>query len=351
MRRRRSAKLRVGLLGCGAIASYAHLRLLPHLRGAELVAVADPAPEARARARRIAAVPSHERSEDLLERDDVDAVVICAPTPEHAELALASATAGKHFYLEKPLATNLEDGRDVVEAAASTELATAIGFNRRFHPLYAQAREVLSAGLIGRVRAVGMAFCEPRPADGMASWMRRRATGGGVLLDLASHHLDSLRWLLDDEIDQAAASLSSEESEHDTASLSLSMRSGIEARGFFSYRTGFADYLELLGDRGMIRVDRFRRSLELSRRRSRGYGLRRAWTPPSAAIATWRLQRPFRRVREVSFRRSLAAFVSLARGGPARPASLEDGLRCLEAIVEAESSALAADELSGLATG
>jgi predicted dehydrogenase len=183
-----------------------------------------------------------------------------------------------------------------------------------------------------------MAFCEPRPADAMPMWMGSRATGGGVLLDLASHHLDSLRWLLDDEIDEVAASLSSEESEHDTARLSLSTLGGVDGQGFFSFRTGFADYLEFVGDRGTMRIDRFRPALELRTRRSRGYGNARGWTRPSAAVASWRLQRPIRRVREVSFRRSLVEFVSLARGGTGRVASLEDGQRCLQAILDAEES-------------
>ncbi len=339
------AKLRIGLVGCGAIASYAHLRVLGHLPAAALVAAADPEPNARARARRLAGVPVHDRAEDLLSREDVDAVVICAPTPAHSELALMATAAGKHFYLEKPIATNVEAARRVVEAAAQAELATAIGFNRRLHPLYQQAREILRAGRIGRVRAVAMAFCEPRPPDAMPTWMRRRATGGGVLLDLASHHIDSLRWFLDDELGEVAASLSTELSEHDTARLWLSTRGGVEGQGFFSFRAGYADYLEFLGDRGTLRVDRFQPTLELKVGRTHRYGIARSRIRPSAAITIWRLQRPFRRVREVSFRRSLARFVELVQGRPRQLASLEDGLRSLEGVVEAEASAHAAREL------
>lgn len=345
MRRPRD-KLRIGLIGCGAIASYAHLRLLRRLRGTELVGVADPAPEARERAQRLAGAPVHEHAGELLSRGDVDAVVICAPTPTHAELALAAAAAGKHFYLEKPIATDAEEARRVVEAAREAGVVTAIGFNRRCHPLYQRARELLRAGRIGQVRAVTMVFSEPRPSELMPSWMRSRETGGGVLLDLASHHLDSLRWLLDDELDDVVASLSSRESEHDEARLALATRAGVDAQGFFSFRTGFADHLEFLGDRGTLRVDRFRPALQLSVRRIRRYGIGRTWTGPSAAVASWRLQRPFRRVREVSFGRSLAGFAELCRGGPRRLAALEDGRLCLEAILEAEASAGARGELT-----
>ena len=332
------SKLGIGLIGCGTIASYAHLRVLRHLEGAALVAASDPDPEASERARRLARVPVHARADDLLARDDVDAVVICAPTPCHAELAVAAATAGHGFYLEKPIATNAQDARRVLEAATQAGVATAVGFNRRRHPLYEQARQILRTGRIGRVRGVQMAFCEPALPVEMPTWKRRRATGGGVLLDLASHHIDSLRWLLDDEVEAAEASLSSELSEHDSAQLRLSIEGGAEAQGFFSYRAGHADFLEFLGERGLLRVDRFRPSLELRLRRSRGYGTSRAWVGPSRAVAAWRLQRPFRRVREVSFRRSLQGWVELVHGRPRRVASLEDGLRCLETVLDAEPS-------------
>lgn len=336
---KRAAKVRVGLIGCGAIASYAHLRVLRFLRGAVLVAVSDPDPDARARARAVGRVPVHERAEDLLGRDDVDAVVICAPTPVHAELAVAAAAAGRHFYLEKPIAANAQDARRALDAATAAGVVTAVGFNRRLHPLYEQARDILRARRIGRVRGIQMAACEPTLAEALAPWRRSRETGGGVLLELASHHVDSLRWLLDDEIEEAAASFCSERSEQDTARLALSLRDGAEAQGFFSYHAGHSDFLEFLGEQGVLRVDRFRTNLELRRRRTRGYGTWRAWVRPTPTVAAWHLQRPFRRVREVSFRRSLQAYVDLTLGGPRRVASLEDGLRSLEAILEAESAA------------
>jgi myo-inositol 2-dehydrogenase/D-chiro-inositol 1-dehydrogenase len=335
----RSAELRVGLAGCGEIASYAHLRVLRHLGGARLMAVADPSPEARTRAQHIARVPVHDSTQDLVAREDVDAVVICAPTPLHADLAAAAARAGKHFYLEKPVATNAPDAMRVIDAAAQAGVVGAVGFNRRLHPLYEQAREVLRSGRIGPVRAVQMAFCEPTAPTHMPPWKLSRATGGGVLLDLASHHVDSLRWLLDDEVTEATASLSSALSEHDAAVIGLSTSADVEVQGFYSYRAGHSDFLEFLGERGTLRVDRFRPALGLRVRRTRGYGTSRGWLPPSRTVAKWRLQRPFRRVREVSFRRSLEAYGALVAGSPARVASLDDGLRCLDALLEAEASA------------
>ena len=138
-----------------------------------------PDPAARERANRVAGVPVYEEPAELLRRTDIAAVVICTPTHLHAPLAIAAASAGKHFYLEKPIATTAAEARDIIEAAGQAGVTGAIGFNRRLHPLYQQARDLLAGGRIGRVRAVQTTCCEPMPLETMPSWRQQRVTGGG----------------------------------------------------------------------------------------------------------------------------------------------------------------------------
>ncbi len=333
--------VRVGLVGLGAIAASHHLPELLRAPGADLVAVADPDPGARHRALRLADLAAYDDPDALLARADVEAVVICAPSGRHADLAVAAADAGKHVYLEKPVATDGQDGRRVAEAMARAGVIAAVGFNRRLHPLYEQARGIVARGRIGRVRALQSAFCEPVGPETMPEWKRRRATGGGVLLDLASHHVDLARWLLRDEVESASARCASELSEQDTAWLSLGMRGGARVEGVYSYRAGYADYLELIGERGTLRVDRHRPALDLRLHRHRGYGLRRGRPAPTPAVTTWRLRRLAGRGGEPSYGRSVEAFLGLVRGGAARGASLADGLRSLEVVLAAEGSACA----------
>jgi myo-inositol 2-dehydrogenase / D-chiro-inositol 1-dehydrogenase len=333
--------MKIGLLGCGSIAYWCHLPALRRMRGAVLVAAADPDPQARARAARAGRVPVFERPADLLAGAEVDAVVICAPTRLHAELAIAAAEAGKHFYLEKPMATSADDARRVVAATAAAGVVGVLGFNRRLHPLYQQARRLLVEGRIGPVRAVQSAFCEPTPLRAMPEWKRHRTTGGGVLLDLASHHVDLLRWFLDDEIAAATARLESATSEHDSARLELMTRGGVQVQSFFSFRAGLADFVEFYGERGTLRVDRHSPRLELRVPRRFGYGVRRARVPPTGAVLAWRLVRWTRPSLDPSYRRSLQAFVDRLHGRGDGAASLEDGLRSLEVILGAERAACA----------
>src|SRR6476620_9375567 len=152
--------MRIGVLGCGVIAYWAHLRVLRRMPGATLEAAADPDPAARASARRLTGVPMHERAEDLLRRSDIDVVVICAPTQCHADLAVAAAGAGKHFYLEKPIATDAAGAKRVVDAAAaagvigrSASIAGFIHFTSRRETFSLPAASDRCAGCDGALRA------------------------------------------------------------------------------------------------------------------------------------------------------------------------------------------------------
>jgi predicted dehydrogenase len=331
--------VRFGVVGCGVIAYWTHLRELRRLDGAQLVAAADPDAGARARAGRAAGIPVYEAVEDLLARPDIDAVVISVPTKAHADIAVAGIAARKHVYIEKPLATSAEDAGRVLTAAARTGVTAVVGFNRRHHPSFLQARALIAGGVIGDVKAVHSAFCEPIDPSSMPAWKKHRATGGGVLLDLGSHHVDLLRWLLDDEIAGVAARITSDRSEQDTAWLRCTMARGAEAHGFFSFNAGRTDFVEVIGERGTIRVDRHRAAPVLQLARRHGYGVRRAFLAPRLDAIRWQISRLARPSYESSYRHALRAFVAVVRGETAQVATLLDGWRSLEAILAAEAGA------------
>ncbi len=334
----RPGRVGFGVIGCGVIAYWTHLRELKHVPGARLVAASDPDAGARERAAKLTGIPVHADVSELLARSDIDAVVISAPTQLHAELGIATARAGKHIYLEKPVATTVEDAVRLAEAVRDARVMMAVGFNRRCHPLFVQARELIGSGVIGDVRAVLSTFNEPLATDSMPTWKRSRITGGGVLLDLGSHHADLLRWFLNREAAEVEAQISSHSSEHDEAWMRLSMAGGASAQSYFSFRAGRADFLEFVGERGTLRVDRHATSLSLRVARRFGYGVRSAFVPPSRETLAWRLRRLARPSYESSYRMALADFVQSIRGGITRGAGLNDGLRSLNIVLAAEES-------------
>jgi myo-inositol 2-dehydrogenase / D-chiro-inositol 1-dehydrogenase len=331
--------MRIGVIGCGVIAYWYHLRELRTLRRTKIVAIAERDATARERARQLTGAAALEDADELLRRDDIDAVIVSAPTYLNAGLAISAARAGKHVYIEKPATITRREALDLQEAVRQADVRATIGFNRRYHPLCKHARTLIAAGAIGSVRSVLSTFCEPLPAETMPAWKRRRSTGGGVLLDLASHHVDLLRWFLNDEVAEARASIASHVTEDDQAWLELRTCKGVESRSFFSFRTGRADWLEFAGESGTLRVDRHRRTLSMRVSRRFGYGVRSAFLFPPMDLLRWWGARLMRPSYEPSYRLALSAFVESIQGEKTEIASLEDGLRSVEVLFAAEESA------------
>jgi predicted dehydrogenase len=333
-----AAKIRFGVIGCGVIAYWSHLRSLKKLTGAQLVAASDPDEDARQQAKRLTGVEVHAESSELLARPDIDAVVISAPTHLHSQLGIAAAAAGKHIYVEKPVATGAADALQFAEAVRTAGVHCAIGFNRRCHPLYLQARDLIRSGTVGQIRSVYSSFNEPLPGDAMPEWKRSRSTGGGVPLDLGSHHADLLRWFLDDEVETVEAQIESRVSADDEAWMRITMRNGVRAQSYFSFHAGRADFMEFFGEHGVLRLDRHRPSLSLRVARRFGYGVRSALVWPTSPVLAWQIARLARPSYEPSYRLALADFVQTIRGGPSRGATLADGLESLNIILAAEES-------------
>src|SRR3972149_5750923 len=135
------AKVRIGLIGTGWIGQHHGQNILAN-EHAELVAVYNPT-ESKAKAfleRQGCPAEINKRYEDLLKREDVDAVVIASPNASHAEQAIAAAEAGKHIYLEKPLAITLEDCRKVIKAVTRAGVKSDMGYHRRLSPLTQHAK-------------------------------------------------------------------------------------------------------------------------------------------------------------------------------------------------------------------
>jgi predicted dehydrogenase len=116
----------------------------------------------------------------------------------------------------------------------------------------------------------------------------------------------------------------------------LSTGSGIEVQSLFSFRAAHADVVELVGERGQLRIDRHRGALDLMVRWRTRYGVRPAWPGPGLDVVAWRAGRFVGLGGDPSYRRALRAFVQRAGGSTVELPTLEDGLRSLQAVLAAE---------------
>jgi predicted dehydrogenase len=332
------AALRVGIIGCGRIALSVHLNNLTRLSNARLVALAEPDPQRRQEAARLVpAATTFAEYRDLLEKSDVEAVLVCLPNARHAEAAVAVLEGGKHLYLEKPLATNLHDARSVLEAWRRVRLIGMIGFNYRFHPLYQSAQRHIQSGELGELVCARSVFASaPRE---LPAWKRTR--DGGALLDLASHHVDLVRYLFGQEVRDVFAELRSQSSEQDSAMVQLRLADGLLVQSFFSLNADDEDRFEIYGQAGKLALDRYRSldvevtgpTLSVSRLKQFTHGL------TSLLGSRYPLQRILAPAREPSYQAAVAHFVACAlENRPAKP-DFEDGCRSLAVLQAAEESA------------
>ncbi|MBM4264466.1 MAG: Gfo/Idh/MocA family oxidoreductase [Deltaproteobacteria bacterium] len=330
------SRTKVGLVGCGEIVRLVHLNILTQLPEAELTALAEVDPERRHAAQlRAPAAQSYATYQDLLAQADVDAVVICLPSALHAEAAEAALAMNKHVYLEKPLATSLGDAQRLVAAWQQSQVVGMIGFNYRFSALHLALQQHIRAGTAGAL--VGARSLFSTPPQLLPRWKQQRATGGGVLLDLASHHIDMVRFLFAQEICAVFASLRSQTTEDDSAFLELQLADGMLVQSFFSLNTVQEDRFAVYGRQGKLAVDRHRSPAVDINGRGDSSALKR-WCPDWAVLQR-RLRRLWGSSYEPSYSAALQHFVRQIRSAEPAAPDFYDGYRSLAVVTAAEESA------------
>jgi myo-inositol 2-dehydrogenase/D-chiro-inositol 1-dehydrogenase len=330
----------VGLLGCGRIARIFHLPILADLAGVELVAVAEPDPVGRARA--VAAAPRATVVadwRDVVADPGIDALVVCLPSGMHAEAAGAAFEAGRHVYLEKPIATSLDDGRRVLAAWRSSGKVGMAGFDQRFEPAIDALRREVLAGRVGAPTGARLAMGSGR--RDAPEWKRARATGGGVLLDLGSHMADLTRFVLGEEVREVCASLATTLADEDTASFTMTLASGKLAQAWVTLAGITESRVEVVGERGLLTADRYAGTV-------RFFPLEPAWSRVDRAReGLARLGRDSRALIEIAqplaigatYRAALEAFAAAVAAGRQTSPDIGDGFRSLAVVLAAEASA------------
>jgi myo-inositol 2-dehydrogenase/D-chiro-inositol 1-dehydrogenase len=332
--------VKIALIGCGQIVQGVHLPILASLPDVVVTALAEPDATRRAQAQqRVPAAKALAKWEDALTLAEVDAVIISLPTGLHARAAIAAFEAGKHGYLEKPIATSVDDGAAVVEAWRRSNLVGMIGFNYRFNPLLLAAKRQIESGRIGKLVSVRSVFSAS--AASVPPWKQSRATGGGVLLDLASHHVDLVRYLLGAEIADVSASIRTVRHAEDTATVDMRLSSGVLVQSFHSLASIEEDRWDFFGTEGKLSVDRYA-SLDVEftpTLRTYGRAKRVLGILKTASKAPYILRKMISAGGEPSYRAALSHFAdAMARRVAASP-NLEDGLKSLAVIEAAEESA------------
>lgn len=190
-----NAPLRVGIIGAGRV-SHIHARGFDRLDSTRIVAVADPRHEAAASLAEQYGAEVETDYVSLLARPDITAVVIAAPHDLHFPIALAALSAGKHVFMDKPLALTSAQGVRLVDAASESGLCFMLCHNLLFHEAVRSAGDFVKSGVVGRVTTAegwSVGWLDISPWDFRLS---REVTGGGAWFDNGPHLLYVLEdWL------------------------------------------------------------------------------------------------------------------------------------------------------------
>ncbi len=249
-------ELRLGLIGAGRIGRVHAANLAQRVPGARLVAVADVFGDA---ARALAGeygLDAYDDHRPLLERADVDAVVVCSSTDTHAPMITAAAQAGKHIFCEKPIALDLARIDDALAAVADAGVTLQVGFNRRFDAGFSAVRQAVIAGKVGRPEMVRITSRDPEPPP--IGYVR---VSGGIFLDMTIHDFDMARFLVGEEVVEVSAAGAvlvdpaiGSAGDIDTAIVTLRYASGALGVIENSRRAvyGYDQRVEVFGSAGMV---------------------------------------------------------------------------------------------------
>ena len=258
--------IRWGMIGCGSVTEVKSGPGFYKAAGSSLAAVCSRRPEAaRGFAQRHGVSVVWDTSEQLVADPNLDAVYIATPPDSHKALALLAAQAGKHVYVEKPMALCFSECAEIVEACAKHGVRLYVAFYRRAMPRFLKVKEWIDSGRIGQVRCVRVVqhlapAAEELSPDTLPWRLKPEVAGGGKFLDMGVHVLDMLdSWFGPiDAVSGHAANLGGLYEVEDTVSASWRHAGGVLGSGSWCYVSGMGqDRVEIIGSQGRIELEFF----------------------------------------------------------------------------------------------
>lgn len=320
--------VKCAVLGVGSIGQH-HARVYTELPDVELVAVADPNSDAAKRISHKYHVPAYSDYRELLAAHQPEAVTVAVPTAMHEMVATDVMKAGAHVLVEKPIAASVEEGQRLIATAQELERLLMIGHIVRFNPAIQALKEKLKAGDLGRVFQIVCRRIGPFPA---------RIRDVGVVIDLAPHDIDIMRFLTDEEPIRIYAETERRiHTDHEDMVLGLlQFESGIKGSLEINWLTPTkVREIVVLGERGMFRVDDLTQDLYYFENAAANGELWNTISTLKGVSEGQMIRYPIKR--QEPLKAELNAFVSAVQSGGPAPVTGEDGLAALrlsQALVE-----------------
>ncbi len=257
-------RVRWGIIGVGNVTERKSGPGFQQAKRSELVAVMRRNGELAADYARRNNVPRwYDDAEELINDPEVDAVYVATPPDSHREYVVRVAQAGKPVYVEKPMARTAQEGEDMISACDEAGVGLFVAYYRRAMPRFVTVKELLDSGRIGQLRTVSIRNERPAPvgeSDNEGWRVDPEISGGGHFVDLGSHILDLLDWLVGPVTHAAgvATNRGGRYRAEDLVTGVFSFRSGVEGVGVWNYDSfQNQDQVEIIGTAGALRFSCF----------------------------------------------------------------------------------------------
>ena len=247
--------MRVAIVGFGGAGS-AHLQALDHVPAAQVVAVSDPSPAARARANQ-RGLAVYATASEMLSHARPDVVTICSPPCEHPDLTRLCLEAGVHVMCEKPLAIATPDALNMMRTASRVKRHLLLATKFRHVSDVLAVQRAIADGLIGEALSFSISFCSH--VDMTSRWnSRQEMSGGGVIIDNGCHAFDIVSFLFGTVSGVHASRLRplQDLEVEDSALIQVQAANGIigSIELSWSYFTGRDTYLTVQGSEGAVEI-------------------------------------------------------------------------------------------------
>lgn len=254
-------KIRYGIVGFGNFAERSILPAVRSSKNSELVAIQKrSADQAKSKAAEHG-IPLYFTSvEEMVRSSDINAVFIASANSQHHSETVTAAKQGKHVLVEKPMSVTYGEASDMVHACKQSGVKFMVGHMLRFSPLLRRMKEIVDGKTIGDITFARAEFIYDA-RNSKRSWLWNRETaGGGPLYDIGIHCLDSIRYVLDDEVQNVTAMRRGidESKVESTSLLSLQFAKGTLGSIYTSFETGYRQtYIEFQGTAGSVSAFNF----------------------------------------------------------------------------------------------
>ena len=258
-------KIRYGIIGFGNFAERAIAPAIRESPNSKLVAIQKRSLEAAKQKALLYKIPhAFDSVEKLAAHAEVDAVFIVSANSEHCRETVAAAKAGKHVLVEKPMAMNVRECEQMISACQKAGVRLMVGHMVRLSPVIGRMKGIIRSGRIGSITAVKTEFVYNARIS-QRSWVYdQKIAGGGPLFDIGVHCLDTIRFLLDDEVVSVKSHLEPSPTltrTESTASVQLRFSRGTLATIFCSYASPIREsFIEVVGTEGVLSAINFTRS-------------------------------------------------------------------------------------------